>query len=225
MVAYYLNCLLCGCGWGPSYGVPTDLDLLKRYFSLEDFNVEFPENVISNAVYDGKIDADIAKKLKSSFKELPAHSWMNNVIAVLPNKIDDVELEMEDSYYVRSKASGEEYHFYDFDITMNTYKNKAYIMHRDCYTLLKNKGYDVSYGSLAAIDDIKPKKKHITKPKISNNRFDMNYGLADKYIGEYGIFYEHYVYMFDSYLLESPLANNKNADRILNFKFPLKMSN
>ena len=34
MVAYYLNCLFCGCGWRPDDGVPTNINLAKKYYDI-----------------------------------------------------------------------------------------------------------------------------------------------------------------------------------------------
>lgn len=219
MVAYYLNCLICGCGWGKE--VITDTELMKKHFTPDDI-LECPTNTVEEGIDCGKISKKIGVDLQKSIKNLPNHKWLNDVITVQPGKIVDVELQMDDSYTVFDKA-GKEYFFYSFDVDRENYKEKAYIMHKNCYTLLKNNGFNVSYQSFSDIDGIQPiKRTKLSKQHIETNRFDMDYGIADKYIGEYGVFYEHSAYIWDPYLLEDPLTNKQNADRIMSLNFPLK---
>ncbi len=223
MVAFCLNCLICGCGWGSN--VITNTELMKQYFAYEDIYSEFPENQITDAVYKGKISEEIGDKLLKSYKKLSSMDWMYNIIALQPGKIIDVILEMDDWYEVYDK-DGQKYYFYDSDLNRDNYDKKAYIIHKNCYKLLKKNGYDVSYEAFKNVDNIQPIGRiKLTKPNISNNKFNINYGVASKYIGEYGVFYEYAAYLFDPYLLENPLKNKKNTDRILKLKFPLPKIN
>lgn len=149
-------------------------------------------------------------------------NWMHNIIALQPNKVVNVTLKQLDWYEVYDKE-GNQYQFYDNDINRTNYERKAYIMHENCYQLLKNNGYDVSYEAFKHVDNIQPIGTiKLTNPNISTNKFKINYGISSKYIRQYGIFYEYAAYIFDPYLLEDPLESNKNTDRILNLKLPLQ---
>lgn len=220
MVAYYLNCLICGCGWGSQ--VIQNVELMKKYLKLEYYKyLEFPNLAIDEAIHDKKISEEIGKKLLKSLKFLPVHKWMKDIITIQPGKIVDVMLEVEDWYEIYDK-NGNEYEFYEHDINKNNYEKKAYIMHKSCYQLLENNGYDVSYEAFKKVDNIKPVGRiKVGNQNIKNNRFNINYGIADKYIGEYGIFYEYVAYIHDPYLLLDPLKNENNAKRILKLKIPL----
>lgn len=227
MVAYYLNCLLCGCGWGPTDGVPTNVNLAAKYYDI--LFSEFPTGAIENALYDNEITQEDADALTKSFKRLPEHDWMSDVIAILPEGVIDVQLLMEDCYQVYAKNVdpsrddiGEREIDWQF-IDKTNYKLKGYIMHKHCCELLKKNGYDMSYETFCKIDNIQPiKKTKISEQQIYSNAFKMDYGIASEYIGEYGVFYEHVAYVHHSYLLEDPLQNMKNANRILNLDFPFK---
>jgi len=215
MVAYYLNCLICGCGWGKP--VITNVELAKKCFKHEELLIcEFPDSFIE----DSDIPDKDKKALIKSIKMLPKHKWLTDIIALQPGKNVPVTLKMEDWY----DADGNEYKFYDSSITPETYKTKAYIVHKNCLKLLKQNGYDVSYEAFAAVDNMVPARKNV-KQHISYNTFKMNYFLANKYIREYGVFYEHAAYLYDPFLIENPLKNTQNAERILALKFPLRKAN
>ena len=99
-------------------------------------------------------------------------------------------------------------------------------MHKKCYELLEQNDYDVSYESLFQIDNIQPiNRKRISEQSICNNRFNFDYGIADKYIGEYGVFYEYLAYQYAPYLLEDPLENVRNRERILELQISLNKRN
>jgi hypothetical protein len=222
MVFLNLNCLICGCGWGDK--VFTDTEFIKKHYTFDDvMHNEFGENLIENDVYDKKIlEAQGAKVLKT-FKYLPIHDWMKKIIVIQPGQIIDAILKTEDWYEVYDQA-GNQYFFYSGDINATNYQKKAYIVHKKCYSLLKLHNYDVSYEAFAKIDDLKPigpRRKKLSEPNIVDNRFKINYNIADKYIGEYGVFYQYVAYIWDPYILENPLKNHKNANRILNLKIPL----
>lgn len=222
MVYYYLNCIVCGCGWGGK--VFSDLNLIKENIPNENFFYEFPEHIADFATDSGKISATTADKINKSLKFLEIHEWMKDTVAISSDGLIDVLLDMEttDSYKIFDK-NGKEYFFYSWNMDRDNYREKVYIMHRICYKLLEKEGYDLSHESFLKIDDIQPKGRiKLTDGNINNNRFKMDYGIADKYIGEYGVFYQHCAYIVVPYLLQSPLTNKENANRIIKFKFPLK---
>ena len=61
MVAYCLNCLICGCGCGCGWlsankKIITKVDTMKEIFTFEELKCyEFYENAIDNARHCGKM--------------------------------------------------------------------------------------------------------------------------------------------------------------------------
>ena len=86
----------------------------------------------------------------------------------------------------------------------------GYIMHCDCYKLLESK-----YGKFT-FNDIDEKKYNY---KNYPNLFNINYGIIKKYQEQE--FNNNLAYVENPYLLESPLKNNSNKERILNLKLPI----
>ena len=145
---------------------------------------EFGASLIENDIYANNISKEQGTKVLKSFKYLPIHHWMKEIIILQPNKIINAVLKKEDWYEVYDK-SGNQYFFYTPDINLTNYQKKAYIMHKKCYQLLKKNRYDVSYNAFSKIDGIKPsspRSKKVTQGNIDTNRFAINYCIADKYI-------------------------------------------
>ena len=53
------------------------------------------------------------------------------------------------------------------------------------------------------------------------NSFPIKYNI-EKFLGEYGHFSTVHAYVNDEYIISDPLKNQKNANRILKLKLPIK---
>ena len=211
----FVNCLICGSGLSND-PIITNTCLLKKYWNI--FWGEFPDVIIENAVVDGEIPEKDGNLLLKSIKYgLSKFKWLDDVIVVHPNKIIKVKaldgtefVDIHNNKYNGNYIGGDEV--------------KAYIMHYSCYKLLKKNNYNVSYDSFSNVDNIKlaPRTKRVQSQNIYFNKFKMNYGITNKYIGEYNKLDNYRAYLKDRYLLENPLKNKENANRILKLKFPLK---
>ena len=79
-------------------------------------------------------------------------------------------------------------------------------MHKSCYELLKKNGYDMNYKSFLDVDNpeklkIKKKGKDIVNrdfnENIELNKFNIDYGIVNKYIGEYQSIINYVVYVYN----------------------------
>lgn len=174
----------------------------------------------------------------NSLKLIEKFNWLNQVIGILHNKNINVYLEDTGDYYEIYDEYGNDYSqlFYNSSEIENT----IYIMHLNCYKLLRNNNYDISYNSLSdynfnlnkGIEYIydkkgKNKKDSITKKplirkNINNNKFNIDYGIIDKYRSSYSTFASYICYSLDRYLLEDPLKNKENSNRILQLNLPFR---
>ena len=213
----FINCLICGCGFNNGV-IITDTCLLKKYWDI--MWGDFPEIVIDNAVGDGEMTEKDGDLLSKSFKyDIKQFNWLKDIIALTSTKIVKVTGTGEEEF---TDSDGNVYDVMPHNWGTALYKEKSYFMHHDCYKFLKKNNYDMSYDSFVRIDDIKTGTKHIRSQNIYFNRFKMNYGVVRKFVGEWDYFNVYRAYAKDKYLIESPLKNKKNAERILKLKIPLK---
>ena len=237
-----IQCLICGCSFF-NKEVITNKILFKKLFPYEKWHYKYnedPELLIENYYYD-KIkkledtgdftikEQDLRDELNNSINTLLLYNWLEKIVAITPKGLVDIINVEDNSHLIFFDNNGNEYNPYW--VTEETYKQKPYIMHKSCYKLLKKNGYDMNYKSFLDIDN--PEKLKIKKTgtnvinrnfneNIKLNKFNIDYGVINKYMSEYKNIINYVVYVYDKYLLEDPLKNKKNATRILKLKFPIK---
>jgi hypothetical protein len=224
----YVQCLICGCNFF-NKEVITNETLFKKIFPYEKWHYKYnedPELLIENTS-NGE---DIDDKLSNSIRTMPLYDWLEKIVAITPKGLVDITNVEDNSHrLVFFDDNGNEYDPYW--VNDETYKQKPYIMHKSCYQLLKKNGYDMSYNSFLDVDNpeklkIKKKGSNIVNKdfneNIELNKFNIDYGIVNKYIGEYKSIINYVAYIYDKYLLENPLKSKKNAIRILELKIPLK---
>ena len=226
----YIRCLICGCGFF-NKEVITNVNLFKKIFPYDKWHHKYneePELLIENTellIENTSNDEDI-DKLSNSIRTLPLYDWLEKIVAITPKGLVDITNVEDNSHrLVFFDDNGNEYDPYW--VNDKTYKQKPYIMHKSCYQLLKKNGYDMSYNHFLDVDNpeklkIKKKGSKDFNENIELNKFNIDYGVVNKYIGEYKNMINYVAYIYDKYLLENPLKNKINATRILELKFPLK---
>jgi hypothetical protein len=227
----YVRCLICGCNFFNN-SVITNETLFKKLFPYEKWHNKYDEDL--HIFLDNNENTNNEEKINelgSSIDTLPLHNWLEKIVAITPKGlVDNINASNEDWIGVDFFDDNDnEYNPYWVDD--KRYKQKPYIMHKSCYQLLKKNGYDMNYKSFLDIDNpekLKIKKKGYNvanrdfNENIELNKFNIDYGVVNKYIGEYQSLIDYVAYIYDKYLLEDPLKNKKNATRILELNFPLK---
>jgi len=199
-----LLCTLCG---GPTYSKPviTNTKLYKK-ICKDSCNLihsgywESSENIIKILKKHNKkniIDINEVEQIVDSIKKLSTHKWLNKLLLLTKKHIIKNIISIGEPYVEKDNSTIE---VMDDDW--------GYIMHCDCYKLLESK-----YGKFT-FNDINDKKY-----KKYLSLFDINYGIIKKYQDQF--FNNNFAYLENQYLLESPLKNNKNKERILNLKLPI----
>lgn len=219
----YIRCLICGCGFF-NKEVITNVTLFKKIFPYEKWHHKYneePELLIENTSNDEDID-----KLSSSIRIIQLYDWLEKIVAITPTGLVDIT-NVEDNSHRLVFFDNNDNEYDPYWVNDKTYKQKPYIMHKSCYQLLKKNGYDMSYNSFLDVDNpeklkIKKKGSKDFNENIELNKFNIDYGIVNKYIGEYKNMINYVAYIYDKYLLENPLKNKINATRILELKFPLK---
>ena len=230
----HVQCLICGCSFF-NKEVITNETLFKKVFPYEKWHYKYneePEILIENNYIDKikKLD-DTSKEeyihdeLSNSIQILPLYDWLKKIVAITPKGLVDNIIVEDNSYLDFFDNNGNQYNPYW--VTDETYKQKPYIMHRSCYQLLKKNGYDMNYKSFLDVDNpeklkIKNKKNRDFNENIELNKFNIDYGVINKYMNEYKIILNYVVHIYDKYLLEDPLKNKKNATRILKLKISIQ---
>jgi len=213
----FTNCIICGCGF-QNNKILDNMDLLNKLNKEWNGYTEFFEHQIE----DSKSLTEKEKlKAKENIKVIKKYDWLTDLIAIVPNNIVKIKaiFGLKGDYYTFLDKNNNEYDIYTRD-----YKNKPYIMHNNCYKLLKNNNYNLSHESFLNIDlkNSTIGKKYVQNNNIEYNKFKINYGIVEKYYIEYDAFASYAAYGYDRYLLENPLKNKENCKRILKLKFPLK---
>ena len=206
-------CTLCG---GPIhyYDIITNIELLKKYLNKktihENLDILYQINkeldmFSSNFEFKKKkkkekniLTLEDATELLKSIKKLEEHKWLTKALILTENGIIK---NVEDAYpaiIVNSK----QYYF-------QKPKNKSdldnmdgwgYLFHNDCYKLLQN-----TYGKFS-INDIKDDIIDVLSIKYTADDDIINYQEQE--------FRTNIAYFEDPYLLESPLINKKNRNKI-----------
>ena len=241
MYNYYImginvQCLICGCNFFNKEVITNEI-LFKKLFPYEKWYNKYneePEILIENyynEIENKKLEniSNELNELDSSINTISLYDWLEKIVAITPKGLVNI-INVEDTSHRLAffDSNGNEYDPYW--VSEETYKQKPYIMHTSCYQLLKKNGYDMNYKSFLDIDNpeklkIKKKGRNVVNrdfnENIELNKFNIDYGVINKYIGEYQSIINYVVYVYDKYLLEDPLKNKKNATRILQLKIPI----
>ena len=194
-----LYCDICG---GPTYSRPiiTNTLLLKKYLGKGEYYGINPNGLWDNAeelinfikkhykkLGLPKMDDEDYNILIKSINTPKEHKWQNKLILFTEKKkIKDV-ISAGDPYI--ELDDGTKYEPTEFD---NNGKQLCYLVHNDCYKVLKSKYSKITFNDFL---DIKSSS------------------LLDDYQGQY--FYSSLAYLVNPSLLESPLKNKNNRDNIL----------
>lgn len=222
---YETFCTLCG---GPIHyeKIITNIELLKKYLNKKDIyeNLDILRK-INHELYMFSSNFELKKKKKKekniltledtiellkSLKIPKEHKWLTKALILTENGIIK---NVEDAYPIID-VNGKHYFF-------QKPKNKSdldfldgwgYLFHNDCYKLLQN-----TYGNFS-INDIKDDVVDVLLNKYPANDHIIKYQEQE--------FLTNLAYFEDPYLLESPLINKKNRERLLKFKiFKIKTKN
>jgi len=194
-----LYCDICG---GPTYSRPiiTNTLLLKKYLGKGEYYGIKPNGLWDNAeelinfikkhykkLGLPKMDDEDYNILIKSINIPKEHKWQNKLtLFTEKKKIKDV-ISAGDPYI--ELDDGTKYEPTEFD---NNGKQICYLVHNDCYKVLKSKYSKITFNDFL---DIKSSS------------------LLDDYQGQY--FYSSLAYLVNPSLLESPLKNKNNKDNIL----------
>lgn len=202
-----LYCILCG---GPTYSreIITNIDLLKKYLPVKTnkrkidiyYNVSPDGNWMSAEFivdyikkHNKKMDINDYNALNKSITIPTNHKWQNNLIMIAKDKIiKNVSSSCGEHYTVIDGVN------YDY----SGLGELGHLAHNDCYKLLSTK-----YGKFK-FNDI--------NMLIYSRSY---YGLISKYQGQF--FYSSLAFLENPYLLESPLKNKINKERILKLVLPI----
>jgi len=201
-----LFCVLCG---GPTYSkeVITNTKLFKKlchgiyHHIYIDMDNEDVIKMIKKYNKKEIIDINEVKQMMNSINKPKNHKWLNNLLLITKKRIIKKVISSGE-YFVEKDNS-------KIEVDPNFTDDWGYIMHCDCYKLLESK-----YGKFT-FNDIDEKKYIKNYP----NLFNINYGIIKKYQEQE--FNNNLAYVENPYLLESPLKNNSNKERILNLKLPI----
>lgn len=204
-----LYCILCG---GPTYSrrIISNIDLLKKYLNIKNLKINDSNNyynVNPNGIWEHS--DNIIEYIKKKNKKMDIndynilcksviipknHKWQNDLIMITENKIIK---KVKSSYgEAHTVINGEVYD------PPGLYGNiMGHLAHSDCYKLLSTK-----YGKFTFND-------------IKKSIYNTNYGIINKYHGQF--FYSPLAFLENPYLLESPLKNNINKNRILKLKLSI----
>ena len=144
-------------------------------------------------------------------KTITKYNWLNKLYIITSVEENIKALGEQYTEYGEFKVKNNLYIITPMNWHNDSFKNiKGYgtVCHRDCYELLiKELDYFLSFSNICRL------------LKGENNLLRKRYGAMDKYIGQD---YDYYsANKENSWLLESPLKNIRNKDRILNIWKPL----
>lgn len=194
-----LYCKICG---GPTYtrDVITNIKLLQTFLiNGKYYNIE-PDGIWEDALLlietlkkkykkfsTKKMTDDEFNKLIKSIYIPKNHLWQDKLILITKNN----------KIYKKNIISSGEIFIKINNLIFNPseYDNDSYLLHKDCYKIIKDRYGDITYDML--------------------NKVDIN-DIITNYQGQF--FYSTLAYIDNPYLLESPLKNNKNYKRIKNIK-------
>jgi len=223
-------CTLCG---GPIYSteIITNIELLKKYLGKGKYYGIKPDGFwVSIATYfedasnalvypeeDDESDKELkrigikkfltledAKEFIESIKIPNEHTWLNKALILTENgvinNVKDAapDIEVDGKIYSKYKPGKGDY---------NLNKKWGYLFHNDCYKL-----YEDTYGKINMNDIDHDKMGGLISYNLLPDK------EINKYQGQY--FYTNLAYLEKPYLLESPLVNLENRERILKVKFP-----
>ena len=196
----------------------TNIELLKKYLNKKDIyeNLDILRKInhelymfSSNFEIEKKkkkekniLTLEDAKELLKSLKIPKEHKWLTKALILTENGI----IKNVEDAYPTIHVNGKRYYF-------QKPKNKSdldfldgwgYLFHNDCYKLLQN-----TYGNFS-INDIKDDAVDVLLNKYPANDHISIYQEQE--------FRTNLAYFEDPYLLESPLINKKNRERVLQFK-------
>jgi hypothetical protein len=176
----------------------------------------FPNNILrlkdgvqSSDVYSiNELEGDILKDFvdNDKFEKIKKYDWLNDLVLLhWSGKIIKIEdADSWENYYTDKKGNT-----YSIGVPITDDKPKLqFIMHNDCYKLTKSMYGD--YNSLNIWSDFNTNRGSIMKSIYENE-----YGSYNRQ----EILWFKYFYLGDDYLLESPLKNSLNKERILNINF------
>ena len=196
-----IYCIACG---GPTYSrtIITNKILFKKYLK-NIITIEGDKEEIKEIINETNINKEHKKEIIKSLKIPKEHKWLDKLLIITPSKIikgvkskGDLFVEKNNTKYQTPKFKEQ------------SKGNYGYLMHHDCYKILKEK-----YGNFK-FNDIKL-DNYYDLPKI-------NYGSIKKYQEQW--FYQNLAFSEKPELLESPLKNKKNKNRILKIKSFIKKS-
>ena len=193
-----IYCIICG---GPplNRSIINNTNLLKKVLknNPDVTDWERPENLIEDDIKN--ISKSEIKALTDSIKILSRHDWLNNFIALLPNN-KTIPVTYDGDFFIDKKGVE-----YSADEADSYYMKTGIFMHKNCYQLMK-KYKEINFNEI--------------KSKINLNFFiNMDYGIIKKY--QHQFFQQILAYLENPYLLENPLKNLKNKDRILSLNHPI----
>ena len=197
-------CIFCG---GPTYNRPvaTNIKLFKKVCDITHNNIHSHNWIHNSAENIIKIIKKYNKQYIVDINEI--NQLLQSVVELKKHNWQNKILLLTKNGIIKNvKSNGEMYvekNHIIYDVNID---NLNYLVHNDCYKLLETK-----YGKF-------------TYYNIDEKIFKINYGIIKKYQIQY--FDSAMAYLENPYLLESPLKNNKNKERILNLKLPIiKYSN
>lgn len=211
-------CTLCG---GPVHleKIITNIELLKKYLDKEDIYhkkdmltdirlslYDFSSNFQSEEKKKKKkniLTLEDAKELLKSLKILDEHKWLSKSLILTENGVINgvidayPDIQVNNKFYHPQKPKNKN------DLTHYS-DSWGYLFHNDCYKLLKN-----TYGNFS-ISDINDDVIDIYKYQYPGGNYISQYQDQE--------FNTNLAYFENPYLLESPLINKKNRERILKLK-------
>jgi len=199
-----IYCVACGC---PFYTnkVIKNTHLLSKYLNFNEKNKYYgikPDGLWEDSEHlleslKKKITPIDYVTLVKSLTISKSHKWLNKSVIITPNGVF-TNVSKHGTDWITDKYGNE------YDHGADGY-NKAtfHLMHLDCYKLFTHK-----YGKIH-FDNIGIKKY---SPVLKT----IDYGIVNKYQGQY--FYTELAYLENPFVLESPLKNEKNKNRILQIK-------
>lgn len=167
-----------------------DNQLLNTYIELES-NLEYIENITN----DKRVE-------ELEIERLEEHNWMNNIICITPNEIitsnklkyEQGEMLVDYLYDGELIKCGNPFYKYDPDIELY-----GYLCHEDCYNCIKEFYGPINY------DMIKCNEYSLIP--------DKDYRIVNQYHQQ---FINHpLIYFENPFILQSPLINEKNKQRII----------
>lgn len=173
-------------------GGPTTLHNIYTIKNLKENKKAIKKEYLTNDYYYGEIQ----EKFKIiDLSKVKKYKWLEKLILLHPSG-KNIKVEGVDTWDHKYKdKNGKEYFINDDD--------DEYLLHNDCYKLIKSEIGNFNFYNLSKL--LKKKNMKIMK----------------KYMRQ-EIPWLYFFYNQDDYLLESPLKNKKNKDRILDLNHGFK---